>query len=77
MFLKVDITVKEITNHSNRECCSGHIAPEFFKREGPDGPEEPTRFFHVIGNGINGIYCEPCLIIANYLARQKKKEKGK
>lgn len=71
MFLKEDLLIKEVTP-LNSWCCSGHFAPNKFKREGPTQPEEPTKFFHVIGNNIDGIYCELCLIIANYISKQKK-----
>lgn len=71
---KPDLTYKQVEMPSNRWCASGHIAPEEFKTE-ENGEPKPTRFFHVIGNGINNIYCEPCLIVANYLSRQNKKKK--
>lgn len=70
---KPDLTFKQVEN-SSRYCSSGHIAPETFKNQ-DSGLEEQTRFFHVIGLGLNGIYCEPCLCIANYIAKQKRKIK--
>jgi len=72
MIDKPDLTVKQVENPS-RICASGHIPPETFKIQ-EEGPEEPTRFFLVSGNGINGIYCEICLCIAGYVARQNKKK---
>jgi hypothetical protein len=60
-------------------CASGHSAPAVFRREGPDSLEEPTRFFQVSrrdsisGKMISlGVYCEPCLIIANAIARSRR-----
>lgn len=74
MFSNADFSVKEITQPVTKWCVSGHFAPDMFKREGPDRPEEPTKFFHVIGKDIDGIYCELCLIIANYVAQQNKRK---
>ena len=51
-----------------------------YRRDGPDSPEEPMRFARVTSTQqpqVNGIYCEPCLIIANALARKKKEKEGK
>lgn len=72
MFLEADLTQREIDCPHNRWCCSGHIAPLLFKRSGPNSLEEPTKFFMVTGNGIKGIYCELCLIVAHYMAKCKK-----
>lgn len=69
MFLVADLIQKEIDPPCNKWCCSGHVAPPLFRRSGPESLEEPTRFFMVTGNGINGIYCEICLIIAHHRAR--------
>lgn len=69
---KPDLTIKQVETPPSRWCCSGHFAPETFKLYGNDGPEAPTRFFYITGHGINGIYCEPCLCIANYISQQKK-----
>ncbi len=56
-------------------CASGHQAPATFRREGPGTPDLPTRFFLVKGHNVHGIYCEPCLAIANHIARLKKQGK--
>jgi hypothetical protein len=78
MVVKADLTIQQVEDPVNRWCSSGHIAPITFKLDGSNGKEEPTRFFHIIGKGINGIYCEPCLCIANWAANQQKKlSKGK
>jgi hypothetical protein len=66
--LKADITIKQV-DHFSRICHCGHIAPENFKSEEGEGP---TKFFQVTGNGITGIYCELCLIIANFIKRKNK-----
>jgi hypothetical protein len=74
MFTRADLTVKEVPSPANLCCRSGHVAPETFRREGMLGPDEPTKFFHVVSNQnpeINGVYCEPCLIIANAMSKNK------
>jgi hypothetical protein len=73
MFNKPDLTIKQV-DHPSRICSCGHIPPEKFKIQ-EDGPEEPTRFFLICGQGINAIYCEICLCIAGYVSRQNKKGK--
>ena len=67
-----DLTISEVDNHISGWCDSGHKAPLLFKREGPESPELPTRFFAMTYTSINGIYCEPCLIVANHIAKLKK-----
>jgi hypothetical protein len=59
-------------------CSSGHFAPTMFRRNGESKPEEPTRFFKVTSKGhlVAGIYCEPCLILANALVRGEITLKG-
>lgn len=74
MFDEADMVQREVDPPSNRWCCSGHIAPENFRRSGPDKPEEPTKFFHVTAKGVSGIYCELCLIVAHWMSKQKKEE---
>jgi len=66
------LTIIEVDNHVGGWCDSGHKAPSLFRREGPNSPESPTRFFSIHHESIDGIYCEPCLIIANHVARLKK-----
>ena len=73
---KVVRTWREVEQPSDCWCENGHIAPKEFKREGPDAEPEPTKFFHINGDGFNKTICEPCLIVINYLVQQKKK-KGK
>lgn len=73
MIGKPDLTIKQV-EHPSRICASGHIPPENFKIQ-EEGPEEPTRFFLITGQGINGVYCEICLCIANYGARLARKNK--
>ncbi len=76
--IKADLTFKEIDPPADRWCTSGHKAPELFRRGGPSSNLEPTKFFEVTNDkGLLGIVCEPCLIIANHIARLKKKAESK
>lgn len=73
LFDDVDMVVEQLEEAPfNRWCASGHVAPELFRNQGPDKPEEPTRFFLIKHKEVTGIYCEPCLIVANHIARCKK-----
>ena len=72
MFEDADLIQREVDAPSDHWCASGHVAPSLFRRTGPQGPKEPVKFFHVTGHGINGIYCELCLIVAHWVAKQKK-----
>jgi len=72
--MKPDIVFKEV-DCFNRQCDNGHEAPELFRRSGPGSEEESTKFFHVKGRGVDGIYCEPCLIIVNQLRKLKREGK--
>lgn len=72
MHKKADLTQREVEPPFNKWCACGHVAPEMFRRSGPGSPEEPIRFFQVSGQGLNGIYCEPCLIIANFMSQKEK-----
>jgi hypothetical protein len=70
--LHSDLTVKEVSPPPGLRCRSGHTAPTLFRREGTQAPEEPTKFFQVSCSHnpeVNGIYCEPCLIVANAMNR--------
>jgi hypothetical protein len=71
--LDADVVIREVEAPINNWCSSGHCAPKEFKRYGSKGVSEKTKFFHVCGNGINSIYCEPCLIVANYVGKNKRK----
>lgn len=71
MNLRPDMTMKEVPPPQNLFCRSGHNAVALFQRE-PPKPEEPTRFFSVSCDAdpqVDGVYCEPCLIVSNALAR--------
>jgi hypothetical protein len=70
--LDADIIQEEVDAPSNNWCCSGHYAASVFKRAGPKSNPEPTKFFKVTTKDHSGIYCEPCLIIARWLAKNKK-----
>ncbi len=71
--MEADLVQRQVDPPINRWCACGHCAPETFRRDGADSPAEPTRFFAVSGHGIEAIYCEPCLILANYITAQKRK----
>lgn len=66
---------REIEPPIHKWCSSGHKAPDIFRRTGPDSPQEPIRFFEVTSPEINGIYCEPCLVIAHHMSKLKKQGK--
>ena len=65
--MKEDIITREVDAPQGRWCSSGHFAPEKFQ-------DKPTRFFAVSSSiaPIDGVYCEPCLIVANHVARKKR-----
>lgn len=67
-----DLVFEQVEAPLNGWCASGHEAPALFKSAGPESPEAPTRFFLVKHKDITGVYCEPCLIVANHMARLKK-----
>lgn len=72
--LEADLVQKEVDPPVNGWCSCGHKAPPTYKRSGPDSPSEPTRFFLVTAkDGLSKIYCEPCLVIAHWMAQQKKR----
>jgi len=63
MFVKPDLITKEVPPPSNLWCQSGHkVAPDTLFQGGP------VRFFQVTGIGVNGVYCELCLTVANHKA---------
>ena len=70
--MEADLIQEEVDPPLEHWCCSGHNAPLLFRRTGPDGPLEPTKFFLVKGHGINGIYCELCLIVAHHMSKLQK-----
>ena len=73
LFSDVDLVFEQVEEPPlNGWCSSGHTAPKLFRNQGPGSPEEPTRFFLVKHKDVRGIYCEPCLIVANHMARLKK-----
>ena len=75
MSYKAEAIFKEIDDPHDRWCDSGHEAPVTFKRAGPGSPAEPTKFFRVNVKGKDhGVFCEPCLVVANALASKKRKE---
>lgn len=76
MLPRADLHVKAVPETAGRWCSSGHVAPESWSREGAGTPLVPTQFFQVtsaLDRSVNGTYCEPCLMVANAMAREKKK----
>lgn len=76
MNLRADMTVKEVEAPQGSYCRSGHRAPEVFRRAGTTAPEEPTKFFRVsssVNPEVDGVYCEPCLIVANAMAKSNRR----
>jgi hypothetical protein len=75
--MDAEITFRIVDAPASRWCSSGHRAPETFKRVlSADGLEEPTKFYEASGD-IQGCYCEPCVIIAKWMADQQKQLKRK
>jgi hypothetical protein len=72
---EADIVITEVDKPFNNWCASGHHPSDFFKRSGPNSQPEKTRFFQFNGKNINAIYCEPCLVIAQFLAKKSKDNK--
>lgn len=75
MIPKPDFVAKEVDQPPRRWCKVGHEAPATFRRDGPAMPEQPTKFFQVTSTHmpqVNGIYCEPCLFIANAMKAAAK-----
>ena len=71
-----DVTYKEVDRPIDGWCESGHEAPETFCSGGPGSDPEATRFFRITGCiSKPGVYCEPCLIIMNWMIGLKKKGK--
>ena len=67
---KPELIVKEVTQPHDLWCKSGHKAAPTHQRE-PPAPAGPTRFFNVkclAMPEVNGVYCEPCLIVAHAIA---------
>lgn len=74
MAYRADMVVKQVQNPHGDWCKSGHVGSKTFRIEGASGKESPTRYFQVTSDNapdVNGIYCEPCLVIANAMKAQK------
>ncbi len=67
---KFDLSMTQVENISCW-CDSGHFAKGNFKI---DENDLPIRFFKIDSASVNGIYCEPCLVLANYIKNQQKKD---
>ncbi len=77
MIVKVDLEQKEVSVPVNNWCeglYGGHSASSEWSRLGPGSPKEPTKFFRVIGKGVDMVVCEPCLIVSRWWANKQKKE---
>ncbi len=78
MFQKADLIIKEVQPPHSYWCKSGHRAPATFHRNGLAGADQPIKFFQVASvkmPNVNGVYCEPCLIVANAMKREEVKLK--
>lgn len=76
MQLRPDMTVKEVQAPVGLHCRSGHTATERWRRMGLQSPEEPTKFFQVSCSNhpeVDGVYCEPCLVIANAMTKSNRR----
>jgi hypothetical protein len=63
------MTVKQVSAPPNLFCRSGHTAPPIFQTG-------PTKFFSVnsdVDPNVNGVYCEPCLIVAHAMAAKNRR----
>ena len=69
MFRAPDTTMAEVDAPVGGMCASGHVASGTFQGK-------PIRFFHFTSEKLSGIYCEPCIIVANELVRQKRNKDG-
>lgn len=76
--IRAGVTFKQVDPPNNHICSSGHTAKGTFKVGGSQDKPTPTRFFEVYTEqaGLVGTFCEPCLVIANYLRRQRKVKHG-
>lgn len=75
MTIQADLTIEEVDAPMNHWCSTGHVSAATFRREGAGTPALPTRFFKVSSNKApmsNGVYCEPCLMVANAIKKMKK-----
>ncbi len=59
----------QVDTNTSCWCDCGHYAKGTFK---VDGQDLPIRFFKIESPTLSGIYCEPCLVIANYLKDKQK-----
>lgn len=62
--LLADITIKE-TESLDNYCDSGHIAKK-------DINNNAVRFFHINTPTLTGIYCEQCIVLAQFIRKTKK-----
>jgi len=67
--LKADLTIVQVPAPPDR-WCQGHMrnVPKDAKYH-----DAPIRFFHIVGDNIDMVICEPCLVIASAIKDKKKK----
>lgn len=71
MFGKIGLDVREVTPPVGYFCSCGHAAIGTFRRGGAGDEPKPIRFFEIIKGKSLGVFCEPCLIVANYIKKRK------
>lgn len=76
-----DLNQVEVPAPADRRCksCSsrGALAPKAWEREGPGRGFEKTKFFRIQSAGnpeVNGVYCEPCLVVARAMSDVRRHE---
>jgi len=72
---EADLIINQVQAPYDCWCRSGHVSPKEFRRGGPETELLLTRFFQVTSkknSNVDGIYCEPCLIVANAISNKKK-----
>lgn len=74
MFLKPDVTFKNVDPPVDMYCQNGHVAPEFFRRSNSE--DTPMKFYHVSGSGFDKVICEACLTLIFAISKKKKEENG-
>ncbi len=75
MIFREDLSQTEVQTPINNWCGGfngGHVAVIEWEPNGLDSGMTPTRFFHIVGHGVDVTVCEPCLIIARWIATRKK-----
>lgn len=58
---------KVVEPPKDRRCCNKHTI-----REGSTYRGKPTRFLQMDGPDLYGVYCEPCVLIHEFMSEFKK-----